>query len=159
MKNKKLIKKLFTINYLVSKLEDSISLTGNEIRVYRKMKPTEYDDLYLIEQGWVSKLKCTSLIYFDELYEHVQRLSGLHSQYWGFQRMILGQQDTDNRHNLTNEITRISNETRKVTRKIEDISRDILLSFKINSNLSDKIFRNECSSRNKETENSDSSGG
>ena len=82
------IKKIY---YLISSIQNNVSLTSSVIDSSEDLSVTEYDAKYKKEAESFMELESIINTEFPEFHEKILKLKGIHNKYWGTQRLLLMQ--------------------------------------------------------------------
>lgn len=124
---KEVVDNLKAFNLLLGKLEHSISLTSSVIESDRKMTISDFDTKHQEELSWLIELEAIAIVAFPNVHDEVLVLSGLHSHYWGNQRLLLMQDfEKDRKHFdvLQKEVIRIARESNVEIEKLRIFSKN-----------------------------------
>jgi len=129
-----LLQNIERFNNILGKIENSLSLTNSVIQSSNNLSSEDFDKKYLSEQIELVELESISIAFFPDLIDSIKRITALHNNYWGNQRLLLKINIKTKREQYISMQSRIIEISNKTFPEIRNIKTDILkISKKIKS--------------------------
>lgn len=116
-----LLADLERLNNIVGKLENSISLTSSVIESDKKLAYQDFDAKYQEELNGIIEVESLVISKFTEMHDTICKISGLHNQYWGNQRLLLMidiKEEKERYIRMQRKIIEVANETASEIAKV-----------------------------------------
>ena len=111
------------INNVAGQFERYISLIRSNIESSIKMNVNDFHLQYLERDKKIVKIQTLASMYFPDLLENVRKLFGVHSRYWGNQKILLRidvKEDFEGYKSMLKPIIELGEEAFAITKEIRD---------------------------------------